>query len=151
VLTGGVEQQQVAVRLPERLLDGVERRQLGASRLQTPVDRVGPDEPDHPHRHPGVALPLEPRDLRLQSAPLGPQPRDGQEQRQHEGQSRGRVGRAVLEDGLELAGVDGRPVKAYSLGMRQQLGLALARLRRPRLLVLDSRADRQVRSALPGA
>jgi len=36
-----------------------------------------------------------------------------------------------------LAGVDGRPVRAYSLGMRQRLGLATALLRRPRLLVLD--------------
>ena len=48
--------------------------------------------------------------------------------------------RRRIEDGLEqvgLAGVDGRPVKAYSLGMRQRLGLASALLRRPRLLVLD--------------
>jgi ABC-type multidrug transport system ATPase subunit len=36
-----------------------------------------------------------------------------------------------------LAGVDRRPVKAYSLGMRQRLGLAAALLRRPRLLILD--------------
>ncbi len=36
-----------------------------------------------------------------------------------------------------LAGVDARPVRAYSLGMRQRLGLAAALLRRPRLLVLD--------------
>ena len=45
-----------------------------------------------------------------------------------------------IEDVLErvgLAGVDRRPVRAYSLGMRQRLGLAAALLRRPRLLILD--------------
>src|SRR4051812_11393797 len=36
-----------------------------------------------------------------------------------------------------LAGIDRRPVKAYSLGMRQRLGLAAALLRQPRLLILD--------------
>ena len=36
-----------------------------------------------------------------------------------------------------LAGIDARPHKAYSLGMRQRLGLAAALLRTPRLLILD--------------
>jgi ABC-type multidrug transport system ATPase subunit len=40
-------------------------------------------------------------------------------------------------DRVGLGGVDKRPVRAYSLGMRQRLGLAAALLRKPRLLVLD--------------
>lgn len=47
----------------------------------------------------------------------------------------GRVDDALARVGLD--GVDNRPVKAYSLGMRQRLGLAAALLVPRRLLVLD--------------
>jgi ABC-type multidrug transport system ATPase subunit len=40
-------------------------------------------------------------------------------------------------DRVGLAHVGKRPVKVYSLGMRQRLGLAAALLQRPRLLILD--------------
>lgn len=48
---------------------------------------------------------------------------------------RSRVGDAL--DQVGLAGVGKRPVRNYSLGMRQRLGLAGALLRAPALLILD--------------
>lgn len=48
--------------------------------------------------------------------------------------------RERIEEALDrvgLGGVDSRPVKSYSLGMRQRLGLAAAILRTPKLLILD--------------
>ncbi len=48
---------------------------------------------------------------------------------------RTRIGEVLEQVGLDPA--DRRPTRAYSLGMRQRLGLAAALMRRPRLLVLD--------------
>jgi ABC-type multidrug transport system ATPase subunit len=46
-----------------------------------------------------------------------------------------RIEEALVRVGL--GGIDQRSVRAFSMGMRQRLGLAAALMRRPRLLVLD--------------
>ena len=48
---------------------------------------------------------------------------------------RGRISTALEQVGLNAA--DRRPVRTYSQGMRQRLGLAAALMRRPPLLILD--------------
>ena len=51
------------------------------------------------------------------------------------GRRKERIEEALRRVGL--GGIDRRPVRTYSLGMRQRLGLAAALLRQPKLLILD--------------
>lgn len=54
--------------------------------------------------------------------------------------SGGNIGRARMEEVLEIVGLRGREkdkVKAYSQGMKQRLGIAIALVHKPDLLILD--------------
>jgi ABC-2 type transport system ATP-binding protein len=56
----------------------------------------------------------------------------------------GRIGRSRVDEVLELVGLGddaGRRVGGFSLGMRQRLGLAAARLGDPEVLILDEPAN----------
>ena len=55
--------------------------------------------------------------------------------RSRAGSRRNRISEVLVQVGLDPS--DRRPTRAYSLGMRQRLGLAAAVMRRPRLLILD--------------
>lgn len=66
--------------------------------------------------------------LTLIDAAGGPAPGRRRDRRRRVGEALERVG---------LGGIDNRPLRKYSLGMRQRLGLAAALLRSPRLLILD--------------
>ena len=53
---------------------------------------------------------------------------------------RGRIGKEGVKEAISLVGLDPEsrlPVRKYSLGMRQRLGLAQALMEQPKILVLD--------------
>ena len=104
------------------------RASCSASRCRAPARRVLPQVGRAGRGAGGVPAPVGARPTSPSSTPWG---------RPASARAAARPGRRTALERVGLGGVDGRPVRAYSLGMRQRLGLAAALLRRPRLLVLD--------------
>ena len=111
-----------------------------------PGVRHGPRPGPQPSPHPPRLLPSPPEGERSRTPGRGPDvvhsPRDRRSIRDRRSpwDRRGRDRRRRVSDALARVGLEEvgrRPVRAYSSGMRQRLGLAAALLRAPRLLVLD--------------
>lgn len=110
-----------------KLMAGLSRATTGEiSVLGTQLDGRSPRTPD------GVGLVME----HIGFIPY----LTGQKNLEALAQIRGVADSASIRTVLETVGLDptdNRPVRAYSLGMRQRLGLAQAVMERPRLLLLD--------------